>query len=145
MEKANNVNEEKFINKTKNMAKSKTKAGYVDGFVLSVPKKNTAKYKKMAQDAGKVWKRFGALDYKECMIDDKKPQLVTFTFPKMAKAKPNEAVWFSFIVYKSRAHRDSVNKKVMAYFEKKYGKDKMDMPFDMKRMAYAGFKVVVDA
>src|SRR3989344_2762586 len=126
------------------MAKNnKVKAGYVDGFVLSIPKKNTAKYKKMAQDAGKVWKRFGALDYKECMIDDKKPPLVTFTFSKMAKAKPSETVWFSFITYKSRAHRDSVNKKVMAYFEKKYGKDMMGMPFDMKRMAYAGFKVMV--
>ena len=124
---------------------AKTKAGYVDGFVLSVPKKNTAKYKKMAQDAGKVWRRFGALDYKECMIDDKKPQLVTFTFRKMAKVRPGEAVWFSYITYKSRAHRDSVNKKVMAYFDKKYGKDKMDMPFDMKRMAYGGFKVIVSA
>ena len=79
------------------------------------------------------------------MIHDPKPEFVTFTFPKMAKSKPTEAVWFSFITYKSRTHRDSVNKKVMAYFEKKYGKDMMDMPFDMKRMSYAGFKVVVDA
>ena len=124
---------------------AKTKAGYVDGFVLSVPKRNTAKYKKMAQEASRVWRRFGALDYKECMIDDVKPEFVTFTFPKMAKTKPSEAAWFSFIVYKSRTHRDAVNKKVMAYFEKKYGKDKMEMPFDMKRFAYAGFKVLVDA
>ncbi|WKZ26477.1 MAG: DUF1428 domain-containing protein [Candidatus Paceibacterota bacterium] len=120
-----------------------TKAKYVDGFVLSVPKKNTDKYKKMAQEASKVWKRFGALDYKECMIDDVKPKFVTFTFPRMAKTKPGEAVWFSFIVYKSRRHRDAVNKKVMAYFDKKYSKKDMAMPFDMKRFAYGGFEVVV--
>ena len=117
---------------------------YVDGFVIPVPKKNTAKYKKMAQEASKVWKRFGALDYKECMIEDVKPEHVKLTFPKLAKTKPGETVWFSFIVYKSRTHRDSVNKKVMEYFSKKYGKD-MPMPFDMKRFAFAGFKVMVDA
>ncbi|OGE78984.1 MAG: RNA signal recognition particle [Candidatus Doudnabacteria bacterium RIFCSPHIGHO2_01_FULL_46_14] len=118
---------------------------YVDGFVIPVPKKNTGKYKKMASDASKVWKRFGALDYKECILDDAKPKWVINTFPKMAKTKPDETVWFSFIVYKSRAHRDTVNKKVMAYYEKKYGKDAMkDMPFDMKRFAYGGFKVMVD-
>lgn len=120
-------------------------AKYVDGFVLSIPKRNTAKYKKMALDASRVWKKFGALDYKECIIDDPKPALVTFTFPKMAKIKPGEAVWFSFIVYRSRQHRDTVNKKVMAHFEKKYGKKEMKMPFDMKRFAYAGFKVMVEA
>lgn len=95
--------------------------------------------------ASRVWKRFGALDYKECIIDDPKPEFVTFSFPQMAKTKPDEVVWFSYIVYKSRAHRDSVNKKVMAYFEKKYGKEKKEMPFDMKRFAYGGFKVMVDA
>jgi len=120
------------------------KGTYVDGFVIPVPKKNTMKYKKMAQVAKEVWMKFGALDYKECMIDDVKPEHVTFSFPQMAKTKPGEAVWFSFIVYKSRAHRDAVNKIVMAYFEKKYGKDAMkDMPFDMKRFSYAGFKVMV--
>ncbi len=121
-----------------------TKATYVDGFVLAIPKKNTAKYKKMASEAREVWMKFGALDYKECIIDDPKPKFVTFTFPKMAAVKPGEAVWFSFITFKSRTHRDSVNKKVMAYFEKKYNKDmEKDMPFDMKRFAYAGFKVEV--
>jgi len=119
------------------------KGTYVDGFVIPIPKKNTAKYKKMATEASRVWKRFGALDYKECIIDEAKPKFVTFTFPQMAKTKPGEAVWFSFIVYKSRQHRDAVNKKVMAYFGKKYGKKEMQMPFDMKRFAYAGFKVVV--
>ncbi len=119
------------------------KGTYVDGFVLPIPKKNKAKYKKMATEASRVWKRFGALDYKECIMDDAKPKFVTFTFPKMAKTKPGETVWFSFIVFKSRQHRDAVNKKVMAYFDKKYGKKEMQMPFDMKRFAYAGFKVEV--
>lgn len=118
---------------------------YVDGFVLCIPNKNTAKYKKMAREASRVWKKFGALDYKECKIDDAKPKHVTLTFPKMAKTKPGEAVWFSFIVYKSRQHRDAVNKKVMAYFQKKYTDQNMEMPFDMKRMSYAGFKTIVEA
>ena len=121
------------------------KGAYVDGYVIAIPKKNTAKYKKMASEAMKVWMKFGALDYKECIIDDSKPKWVTFTFAKMAKTKPSEAAWFSFIVYKSRQHRDAVNKKVMAFFEKKYGKNNMDMPFDMKRFSYGGFKVIVGA
>jgi uncharacterized protein YbaA (DUF1428 family) len=120
-----------------------TKEQYVDGFVLTIPKKNTEKYKKMAKEASVVWKKFGALDYKECMIDDPTPKDVAFTFPKMAKSKPDEVVWFSYITYKNRKHRDSVNKKVMEYFDKKYAKAGMDMPFDMKRFAYGGFKVVV--
>ncbi len=117
---------------------------YVDGFVIPIPKKNTQKYIKMAREASVIWKRFGALDYKECIIDDSKPKFVTFTFPKMAKAKSNETVWFSFIVFKSRKHRDSVNKKVMTYFQEKYG-DEMPMVFDMKRFAYGGFNVIVEA
>ncbi|MDO8425294.1 MAG: DUF1428 domain-containing protein [bacterium] len=121
------------------MAKGK----YVDGFVIPIPKKNTDAYKKMARGARAVWMRFGALDYKECIIDDPKPPYVAFTFPAMAKAKPGEVVWFSFIVYKSRRHRDAVNKKVMAHFEKKYGKNMTNMPFDMKRLSYGGFNVVV--
>lgn len=121
-------------------------ATYVDGFVLTVPKSKRNAYKKMARDAAKVWRRFGALEYKECRIDDPKPQWITFTFAKMAKAKPTEEVWFSFIVYKSRKHRDTVNKAVMDYFNKKYPDKKMhDMPFDMKRMAYAGFASEVEA
>ncbi len=121
-------------------------AKYVDGFVIPIPKRNTAKYKKMALEASKVWKKFGALDYKECILDDPKPdKAVKFTFSKLAKVKPGETVWFSLVVYKSRQHRDAVNKKVMAYFAKKYGKKEMKMPFDMKRFAYAGFKVAVEA
>lgn len=118
---------------------------YVDGFVLIIPKKNTPAYKKMAKEASQVWKKFGAIDYKECIIDDAKPQHVMLTFAKLTKAKPTEAVWFSYIVFKSRKHRDSVNKKVMAYFDKKYKGKEMDMPFDMKKFSYAGFKTIVEA
>lgn len=121
------------------------KTNYVDGFVLVVPKSKVSEYKKMATEGGKMWKKFGAIDYKECMLDDSNPEHVTLTFPKMAKAKPNETVWFSYITYKSRAHRDQVNKKVMAEMDKKYtDKEKNQaMPFDMKRMSFGGFKVVV--
>ncbi|MBI5467321.1 MAG: DUF1428 domain-containing protein [Candidatus Kerfeldbacteria bacterium] len=121
------------------------KGTYVDGFVISIPKKNTAKYIKMARQGLQAWMKFGALDYKECIIDSPKPKGVTFTFTKMAKAKPTEAVWFSFVTYKSKAHRDAVTKKVMAYFEKKYKDQPMDMPFKMNRFSSAGFKVVVGA
>lgn len=121
-----------------------TKVSYVDGFVLVVPKNKVAAYRKMAQFGGKMWRKYGALDYKECILDHAKPQHVTFTFPKMAKAKPNETVWFSYITFKSRAHRDQVNKKVMAEMDKLAEKYKNEpMPFDMKRMAYGGFKVIV--
>lgn len=122
-----------------------TKAKYVDGFVLAIPKKNKEKYKKMATEARTVWKKFGALDYVESRIEDAKPKHVTFVFPKMAKTKANEDVWFSYITFKSRKHRDEVNKKVMAYFDKKYAKSDMEMPFDMKRFAYGGFTVEVGA
>ena len=124
-----------------------TKGNYVDGFVLVIPKKNVAKYKKMATEGAKIWKKFGALDYKECMGNDMHPNMGGvrgLTFPKMTGAKPSEVVWFSFVVYKNKKHRDAVNKKVMEYFNKKYvDKKPEDMPFDMKRMAYGGFSVVV--
>ncbi len=119
------------------------KGTYVDGFVIAIPKKNTAKYKAMAKEGLTIWKKFGALDYKECIFDQTPPQ-VSLTFKKLINAKPTETVWFSFVTYKSKAHRDAVNKKVMAYFAKKYSDaDLMNMPFDMKRMATGGFKVVV--
>ncbi len=124
----------------------KKQGTYVDGFVLVVPKKKVAEYRKMAQLGGKIWKKYGALDYKECIQDDMRPKGVVFTFPKMAKAKPSEVVFFSYIVYKSRTHRDQVNTKVMKdpiMNNPKY-KD-MPMPFDMKRFAYGGFKVLVSA
>jgi uncharacterized protein YbaA (DUF1428 family) len=122
------------------------KGKYVDGFVLTIPQDKRNEYKKLAKEAAQVWKKFGALDYKECRIDDVQPQWVTFTFPKMAKAKEGEEVWFSFITYKTKADRNKVNKAVMAYFDKKYpNKKTKDMPFDMKRMAYGGFTVEVGA
>lgn len=120
-------------------------ATYVDGFVFSVPKDKKAEYKKIAKEAAQVWKKYGALDYRECRADDMNPQFVTFTFPKMAKTKETEDVWFSFIVFKSKADRKAINKKVMAYFAEKYpNMDKM-MPFDMKRFAYGGFATEVEA
>lgn len=120
-------------------------AKYVDGFVLTVPKSKLAAYKKMAKEGAESWMRHGALDYKECVIEDKKPQWVTFTFPKMAQAKASEVVIFSYILFKSRKHRDQVNAKVMKEMDEKYkdAKDK-SMPFDMKRMAYGGFEVLVE-
>jgi uncharacterized protein YbaA (DUF1428 family) len=120
-------------------------AKYVDGFVLVVPKAKRAAYKKMATEGKKIWKKFGVIDYKECRADDMTPPNITFTFPKMAKAKEGEEVWFSYIVFKSKAERNAINKKVMAYMEKKYADSKdMSMPFDMKRMSYGGFTVEVE-
>lgn len=120
----------------------KQKENYVDGYVLVVPKNKTLQYKKMARLGAKLWKKHGALNYKECLIDDAKPKHVTFTFPKMTKLKEGETVWFSYITYKSKKHRDEVNAKVMkdpAMNDPKY----KEMPMDMKRFAYGGFKVVV--
>ena len=126
-------------------------AKYVDGFVFPVPKKNEKTYLKMARDGAKAWKKFGALAYFECAGDDLKPKgldgkPLPNSFGKMTGATASEKVWFSFIVYKSRAHRDAVNRKVMAYFAKKYaGQEKaMPMPFDVKKMAYGGFKVAIE-
>ena len=121
---------------------------YVDGFVLAIPKKNLELYKKMAKEGAKAWKKHGALEYYECVGDDLSPNMggiKGLTFPKMTSLKKDETVWFSFIVYKSRKHRDQVNAKVMKVFEKEHDKHKDEpMPFDMKRMAYGGFKVVVE-
>lgn len=117
---------------------------YVDGFVLVVPKNKISDYKKMAELGKKTWMKHGALDYMECMMEDGKPEHVALPFAKMIQAKPSETVWFSYIVFKSRAHRDQVNKKVMkdeSMNDPKY-KD-MPMPMDMKRFAYGGFQVVV--
>ena len=126
---------------------AKIKVGYVDGFVLSVPKNKRDQYKKMAKEGAKMWLKAGALDYKECVADDMEPnmgEMKALTFIKLAKPKDGEEVWFSFISYKSRAHRDQVNKKVMAGMDKHAEQHKdMKMPFDVKRMAYGGFKVIV--
>lgn len=129
------------------MKKTNKNAGlYVDGFVLSVPTKNLKAYKKMAQGAARVWKKYGALDYKECVGDDLTPtgEAQCMTFPELAKPKKGETVVFSYIVYKSRKHRDEVNTKVMKEMTEYAEKHKnMKMPFDMKRMAYGGFKTIV--
>lgn len=116
---------------------------YVDGFVIVMPKKNVPAYRKMAKDASKIWRKHGALDYKECVGDDVRPKGILATFPKITKAKPQEVVVFSYIVYKSKKQRNEVNKKVMTDpAMKKY--EKMPMPFDMKRMTVGGFTVLVD-
>jgi uncharacterized protein YbaA (DUF1428 family) len=117
-------------------------ARYVDGFVLPVPKRNADKYRRMAQVAGKVWKDHGALEYHECIADDVKPGKWT-SFPQSVKLKPDEAVWFSWIVYKSRKHRDAVNKKVMKDPRLATMMDPKKMPFDGKRMFWGGFKTMV--
>lgn len=116
---------------------------YVDGFVLPVPKRNLAAYRRMAQKAGKVWRDHGALDYMECVGDDLKCAFAR-PFPKLAKTKPGETVVFSYIVYKSRAHRDRVNARVMKDPRLASMMDPKAMPFDCKRMAYGGFKVIVE-
>ena len=116
--------------------------GYVDGFVLPIPKKNVAKYRAIARKAGKIWREHGALDYKECIADDVKPGKLT-SFPQSVALKPGETVFFSYILFKSRAHRDRVNAKVMKD-PRIANMDPSDMPVDGKRMIYGGFKVAVD-
>jgi uncharacterized protein YbaA (DUF1428 family) len=115
---------------------------YVDGFIVPVPKKNLAAYKKMAAKAGKIWMEFGALEFKECIADDVKVGKLT-SFPRSVKLKPGEVVVFSYIVYKNRAARDKINKKVMVDPRLKDMMDGKDMPFDGKRMIYGGFEVLV--
>lgn len=116
---------------------------YIDGFVLPVPKKNVRAYRRMAQTGGKIWREHGALEFRECIADDLNAEW-GMPFPRMMKLKRGETVFFSWIVFKSRAHRDSVNAKVMK--DPRLGNmDPKTMPFDMKRMAYGGFKVLVDA
>ena len=112
---------------------------YVDGFVIPVPLKNLPAYRRMAQKAGKVWREFGALEYKEWVGDDVKMGKLT-SFPQSVKLKPGETVVFSWIVYKSRAHRDRVNAKVMKDPRLAHSMDAKSMPFDCKRMIYGGFK-----
>jgi len=120
---------------------------YVDGFVLPVPKSKLAAYTRMAKKAAKLWKKHGALDYRECVGEDldPKPDFKGVRFPKMAKTKEGETVVFAWITYKSRKHRDKVNAKVMADPKIADMCDGKDMPFDIKRMAYGGFKSIVHA
>jgi uncharacterized protein YbaA (DUF1428 family) len=116
---------------------------YVDGFVLPVPKKATQAYLRIARKAGKVWRDHGALQYLECIADDVKWGKRT-SFPRSVKRKDSETVWFSFIVYKSRKHRDAVLKKVMKDKRLAAMMDPKKMPFDARRMIYGGFKTMVD-
>ena len=114
---------------------------YVDGFVVPMPKKKVQAYRRLAQKAGKVWREHGALEFRECIADDVKVGKLT-SFPRSVKLKPSETLMFSWITYKSRAHRDRV--KVMK--DKRIaGMDLKLMPFDAKRMIYGGFKVIVEA
>jgi uncharacterized protein YbaA (DUF1428 family) len=115
---------------------------YVDGYVVPVPKKNVAAYRRIAQKAGKVWRDHGALEYVECVADDVKPGKHT-SFPQSVKLKPGETVVFAYIVYKSRAHRDRVNAKVMKDPRLANMMDPKAMPFDAKRMFWGGFKGLV--
>jgi uncharacterized protein YbaA (DUF1428 family) len=116
---------------------------YVDGFLVPVPKKKVADYRRMAAKAGKIWREHGALEFRECIADD-----VTWgkrtSFPRSVKQKTGETVFFSYIVYKSRADRDRINAKVMK--DKRLAKmmDPKAMPFDGKRMIWGGFKTVID-
>lgn len=116
---------------------------YVDGFVIPVPRKNVKTYRRIARKAGKVWMEHGALEYRECAGDDLKIKGMAM-FPQAARARPNETVIFSWIVYKSRAHRDRVNARVMKDPRIANMMDMDAMPFDVKRMVYGGFKTIVD-
>ena len=117
---------------------------YVDGFVVPVQKRSIQAYRRMARKAGKIWREHGALEFRECIADDVKVGKRT-SFPRSVKLKPNETVVFSWITYKSRAHRDRVNAKVMKDKRLAEMMDRKAMPFDAKRMIYGGFKVLVAA
>ena len=116
---------------------------YVDGFVVPVPRKKVEVYRRVAQKAGRVWRKHGALEFRECVGDDLRVKMgVPFT--RAARLKPGETVMFSWIVYKSRAHRDRVNAKVMKDPALAAQMDPKTMPFDVKRMMYGGFRTIVD-
>jgi uncharacterized protein YbaA (DUF1428 family) len=117
---------------------------YVDGYVLPVPRKNLDTYRKMAQKAAKVWRDHGALEYRECVGEDLKTKIGT-PFLRAIKTKPNETVIFAWVVFKNRAHRDKVNAKVMKDPRLSDMMNDKAMPFDVKRMSYGGFKMMVSA
>jgi uncharacterized protein YbaA (DUF1428 family) len=118
-------------------------ARYVDGFVAPVPKKRLEAYRRMARTAGKVWRDHGALDYRECVADDVKVGKWT-SFPRSVKLKPGETVVFSWIMYKSRVHRDRVNARVMRDPRLAKMMNPKAMPFDGKRMIWGGFTTLVE-
>src|SRR4029453_18903413 len=113
---------------------------YVDGFVVPVPRKKLAAYRRLSQKAGKVWREYGAIDYRECVGDDVKGGKLT-SFPQSVKLKPGEVVVFSWITYKSRAQRDRINSKVMKDPRLADMMDPKSLPFDAKRMFFCGFKI----
>jgi uncharacterized protein YbaA (DUF1428 family) len=119
-------------------------ARYVDGYVLPIPRKNIPAYRRLAQKASKVWRDHGALEYRECVGDDLNVKSV-LSFPKGIRSKAGETVIFAYVVYKSRAHRDKVNAKVMK--DPRIAKmcDPNDMPFDCRRIIFGGFKTLVEA
>lgn len=117
---------------------------YLDGYVLPVPKKNLRAYRRLAKNAGKIWREHGALEYRECVGDDLKVKF-GLPFPRLVKAKPDETLVFAWIMFKSRAHRDRVNAKVMKDPRLASMCDPQSMPFDCTRMAWGGFKMLVDA
>jgi uncharacterized protein YbaA (DUF1428 family) len=118
-------------------------ARYVDGFVVPVPASKIAAYRKMASKAGKIWMEYGALEYTECIADDVKPGKLT-SFPQSVKLKKDEVVVFSWITFKSRKQRDSINKKVMSDPRLAAMMDPKNHPFDGKRMFWGGFKTLVE-
>jgi uncharacterized protein YbaA (DUF1428 family) len=119
----------------------RTAMSYVDGYILPVPKKHVKTYRRMAEMGRAAWMKNGAIDYKECVGDDLVAKWGT-AFTRMMKLKPGETVVFAYVVFKSRAHRDSVNKKVMKEMNAMAGSK--DMPFDARRMVYGGFKTIVE-
>jgi len=116
---------------------------YVDGYVIPIPRRKVAAYRRIAQRAGKVWRDHGALEFRECVGDDLAVKGLV-PFPRLARARRGETVLFSWVVYRSRAHRDRVNKKVQKD-PRIAAMSNEEMPVDMRRMAYGGFKVLVDA
>jgi uncharacterized protein YbaA (DUF1428 family) len=116
---------------------------YVDGFVVPVSKDNIERYKEMSTKCGKIWRELGALEFRECMGDDVKPGKLT-SFPQSVNLEDGEVVFFSWIVYESRAKRDEVNDKVMKDPRMAEWMKPENMPFDGKRMVYGGFEMVVD-
>ena len=114
---------------------------YVDGFVIPMPRKNVATYRRIATMASKVWRDHGALEYRECVADDLESPMGT-SFKKLLKLKPTETAVFAYIVFRSRADRDRVNKKVLA--DPAMSQHEQEMPFEMKRMSYGGFAGLVE-
>jgi uncharacterized protein YbaA (DUF1428 family) len=117
-------------------------AHYVDGYVLPLPRRHLAAYRRMARKAGRIWREHGALEYRECVGEDLAPKW-GLPFPRLVKLRPGETVLFSWIVFRSRAHRDRVNARVMKD-PRLTSMQPQAMPFDIKRMAYGGFRTLVE-